>query len=123
MARGDRAASPASTLDAALDAIERGRCTHMNGVPTMWIGHGEPTPASPQRDLSSLRMVSSGGAALPFDVGERFRALTGLRLGRRLGHDGNLARGHQRAAGPRRRSPGEIGVPLPGVEIGRRLPR
>ena len=50
--------------DAALDDIERGRCTHFAGVPTMWIALVNH-PRIGAADLSSLLVCSSGGAALP----------------------------------------------------------
>ncbi len=114
--------------DAVLDAIERGRCTHLNGVPTMWIAL-TGAPGIERRDLSSLRVVSSGGAALPHEVGERFHALTGLRLGGGWGMTETSPAGTNLLP-DRAAMPGEIGVPLPGVELevvalddtGRRVP-
>ncbi len=102
-------------VDAVLEAIERGRCTHMNGVPTMWIGMVN-APGIEGRDLSSLRVVSSGGAALPHEVGERFHALTGLRLGGGWGMTETSPAGTNLLP-DRAAVPGEIGVPLPGVEL------
>ena len=100
---------------AVLDAIEHGRCTHMNGVPTMWLALlARPDTAS--RDLSSLRVVSSGGAALPHEVGEQFHALTGLRLGGGWGMTETAPAGTNMLPGAIQ-APGEIGVPLPGIEL------
>ena len=106
---------PRFHLDAVLDAIEEGRCTHMNGVPTMWIALVN-APGIGARDLSSLRVASSGGAALPHDIGERFFALTGLRLGGGWGMTETSPAGTNLMPG-RRMAAGEIGVPLPGVEL------
>ena len=106
---------PRFQVDAVMDAIERGRCTHMNGVPTMWIAMLS-LPDIATRDLSSLRVVSSGGAALPHEVGERFHALTGLRLGGGWGMTETAPAGTNLLPGTAP-LPGEIGVPLPGVEL------
>lgn len=51
---------------AVLDAIERHRCTIFSGVPTMYFSLLRADIAG--RDLSSLRVCSSGGAAIPGDV-------------------------------------------------------
>ena len=102
-------------VDAVLDAIEVGRCTHLFGVPTMWIALVN-APGIEGRDLSSLRAASSGGAALPHEVGERFHALTGLRLGGGWGMTETAPAGTNLLPG-RAAVAGEIGVPLPGVEM------
>ena len=106
---------PRFQLDAVMHAIEHGRCTHMNGVPTMWIAM-LALPDFVSRDLSSLRVVSSGGAALPHEVGERFHALTGLRLGGGWGMTETAPAGTNILPGAIQ-APGEIGVPLPGIEM------
>ena len=106
---------PRFVLDQVLDDIETGRCTQMNGVPTMWIAMVN-APGIEARDLGSLRVASSGGAAMPHEVGERFFALTGLRLGGGWGMTETSPAGTNLLP-ERRAEPGEIGVPLPGVEM------
>ena len=101
--------------DAVLDAIEHGRCTHLNGVPTMFIAMIND-PGIARRDLSSLRNASSGGAALPHEVGERFHALTGLRLAGGWGMTETSPAGTNLLP-DQVQAPGEIGVPLPGIEM------
>jgi long-chain acyl-CoA synthetase len=99
----------------ALDDIEHGRCTHFYGVPTLWIalvGH----PGADRRDLSALKVASSGGAALPPDVGARFTALTGLHLAGGWGMTETSPAGTNLLP-DRPQAPGEIGVPLPGIEM------
>ena len=99
---------------AVLDAIEAG-VTHFSGVPTMWIalaGH----PGIERRDLRSLRVAGSGGAPLPHEVGERLFALTGLRLGGGWGMTETAPAGTNLVPG-RAAEPGEIGVPLPGIDL------
>ena len=100
---------------AVLDDIEGRRVTHFNGVPTMWIALlARPDIAT--RDLSSLRAVSSGGAALPYEVGEQFARLTGHRLGGGWGMTETSPAGTNLVPGAEP-GPGEIGVPLPGIEL------
>ena len=99
----------------ALCDIEHGRCTHFPGVPTMWIALVNH-PGVERRDLSSLRVASSGGAALPHEVGERLHALTGLRLGGGWGMTETSPAGTNLLP-DRPQRPGEIGVPMPGIEM------
>ena len=60
------------SAEAVLDAIERDRVTIMAGVPTMYHELAEADIAG--RDLGSLRIGSSGGAAIPVSVLRRFEA-------------------------------------------------
>ncbi len=98
----------------ALNDIEAG-CTHVYGVPTMWIALTSHSGVE-ARDFSSLRSASSGGAALPPDVGARFTALTGLRLGGGWGMTETSPAGAN-VLPDRAQASGEIGVPLPGIEM------
>jgi long-chain acyl-CoA synthetase len=101
--------------DEVLDDIEPGRCTHILGVPTMWIAlvnHPDLT----RRDLSSLRACFSGGAGLPHEIGLRFKQLTGLRLGGGWGMTETSPVGCN-VLPDRDQEPGEIGVPLPNIEM------
>ncbi|MBX6745954.1 MAG: AMP-binding protein, partial [Acetobacteraceae bacterium] len=75
-------------------------------------------PDIDRRDLSSLRNVSSGGAALPVEVAARFERLTGKRLGGGWGMTETSPAGTvmpSRPDAPVR--PGSIGVPIPGIEM------
>lgn len=98
----------------AIDDIEAG-CTHFAGVPTMWIALANH-PGAAARDFSNLKVISSGGAALPPDVYTRVTALTGLRLGGGWGMTETAPAGTNLLPG-RPQAPGDIGVPLPGVEM------
>ena len=103
-------------FDAAttLDDIEVKRATVFPGVPTMWIALAN-TPDIAQRDLSSLRRVSSGGAPLPVEVGEQFHKLTGHRL---VGGWGMTETSPAGTSVPLEWKPdkaGTIGLPLPGI--------
>lgn len=57
---------PRFELEPVLDAIERHRCTIFSGVPTMYYALLQADLAG--RDLSSLRVGVSGGAAIPGEV-------------------------------------------------------
>jgi len=82
-------------------------------VPTMWIALAN-TPDIDKRDLTSLRYVASGGAALPVEVAERFHKLTGQRLGGGWGMTETAPAG---TAMPREWTgkAGSVGLPLPGI--------
>ena len=102
---------PAQTLN----DIERGRATHFPGVPTMFIAMAAQ-PGLDRRDLSSLRIASSGGAPLPVEVAQRFEALTGQRIGGGWGMTETAPAGTVILPGMAMR-PGLIGLPLPGIEM------
>jgi long-chain acyl-CoA synthetase len=96
-----------------LNDIEVKRATVMLGVPTMWIALAA-IPGIEKRDFSSLRYCGSGGAALPIEVGERIRRLTGHRLRGGWGMTETSPAGtNLPPRGPDK--PGSCGVPLPGV--------
>ena len=101
--------------ETALDDIERGRCTNFAGVPTMWIALVNH-PRIGSADLSSLQVCSSGGAALPPEILSRFGELTGLRIGGGWGMTETAPAGTNLVPG-RQPGAGEIGVPLPGVDM------
>lgn len=101
--------------DVALDDIERGRCTHFAGVPTMWIALVNHKRIG-QANLSSLKVCSSGGAALPPEILSRFGELTGLAIGGGWGMTETSPAGTNLVPG-RRPAAGEIGVPLPGIDM------
>ncbi len=101
--------------DQALTDIERHRCTHFPGVPTMWIALVQHKRIA-STDLSSLKVCSSGGAALPPEVAARFTELTGLVVGGGWGMTETSPAGtNLLPAGPY--GAGEIGVPLPGLDM------
>jgi long-chain acyl-CoA synthetase len=93
--------------------IEVKRATVFPGVPTMWIALAN-TPDIDKRDLTSLRYVASGGAALPLEVAERFQKLTGQRLGGGWGMTETAPAG---TVMPRdwAGKAGSVGLPLPGI--------
>jgi long-chain acyl-CoA synthetase len=93
--------------------IEVKRATVFPGVPTMWIALAN-TPDIDKRDLSSLRYVASGGAALPVEVAERFQKLTGQRLGGGWGMTETAPAGTVMPKDWTGKA-GSVGLPLPGI--------
>jgi long-chain acyl-CoA synthetase len=57
---------PRFELEPVVDAVEKHRCTIFSGVPTMYFGLLNMDTSG--RDLSSLRVGVSGGAAIPGEV-------------------------------------------------------
>jgi long-chain acyl-CoA synthetase len=57
---------PRFELDPVVDAVEKHKCTIFSGVPTMYFGLLNMDTSG--RDLSSLRVGVSGGAAIPGEV-------------------------------------------------------
>ena len=96
----------------ALDDIEAG-VTVFPGVPTMWIAISA-VPGFEQRDLSSLRIVASGGAPMPVEVATRFYQKTGLELVGGWGMSETSPAGANLPFG-RPEKAASIGIPLPGV--------
>ncbi len=62
---------------AALQAIEKYRCTHWVSIATMVVDFIND-PEVTKFDLSSLIVAGGGGAPMPQAVAERFRELTGI---------------------------------------------
>jgi long-chain acyl-CoA synthetase len=99
--------------DAVLRDIEQKRATYFPGVPTMWIALNA-VPGIEQRDFSSLRQVSSGGAPLPVEVAQRFERLVGMRIGGGWGMTETASAGTaQLMTGMFK--PDSVGMPLPGI--------
>ncbi|GIM96568.1 AMP-binding protein [Paractinoplanes toevensis] len=82
------------------------------GVPTVWSRiAGQPAAA---RALAPARLLVSGSAPLPAPVFEDLLALTGQAPVERYGMTETLITISARAAGERR--PGQVGLPLTGIE-------
>ncbi len=96
----------------ALNDIEAG-VTVFPGVPTMWIAICA-VPGFEQRDLSSLRIASSGGAPMPVEIATRFFDKTGLELVGGWGMSETAPAGTNLPFGRPEKS-ASIGIPLPGV--------
>jgi long-chain acyl-CoA synthetase len=98
-----------------LDLIERDRVTIFEGVPTMYVALlAEPDRAA--RDVSTLRVCVSGGAALPVEVMRGFEEAFGCIIleGYGLSETSPVASFNHP---DRPRKPGSIGTPIQGVEL------
>jgi long-chain acyl-CoA synthetase len=95
--------------------IAEKRATSLPAVPTMLIALlNEPGVA--QHDFSSLRMLGSGGAPLPHEVGLQVEALFKRRLRSGWGMTETAAAGSRIPVTVENR-PGLIGVPLCNIEL------
>lgn len=97
-----------------LKEIEKNHCTIFLGAPPMFIGFTS-LPDLSSYDLSSLRIVNSGAAALPIEVLKRFEQVTGVQIQEGYGLTETAPVSHSNAAGPVVK-PGTVGPPIPGVE-------
>ncbi len=80
---GAKLVMPGPHLDPAslVDLFERERVTMTAGVPTIWMGMLQYLDANPGvHDLSAMRAMFVGGAALPQSMIEAFERRHGLRL-------------------------------------------
>lgn len=62
---------------AAAELVERYRCTHWDNVPTMVVdllSH----PEAMKRDISSLKWIFGGGAAMPEAIAQKLRDICGI---------------------------------------------
>lgn len=98
-----------------LEQLQRHRCTIFLGAPPMYVAWVN-TPGIENFDLSSLRVVNSGAAALPVPVLTRFEELTGVRIQEGYGLTETAPVTHSNSAGERGIKPGTIGKPIPGVD-------
>jgi len=91
--------------------------TMLFGVPTMYHRLAEAVETDPAAAaaLSRARLLVSGSAALPAKTFERIRGATGQRIVERYGLTETLMNTAVRSDGERR--PGEVGAPLPGVDL------
>ncbi|MDQ2830444.1 MAG: long-chain fatty acid--CoA ligase [Chloroflexota bacterium] len=97
-----------------LAEIQKHHCTIFLGAPPMfvaWVNSG----ALDAYDLSSLRVVNSGAAALPIQVLEHFREQCGIEIQEGYGLTETAPTTHSNSAGPRIK-PGTVGPTIPGVE-------
>ncbi len=100
---------------ASLEMFQKDKVTILLAAPPMyvaWVNH----PAASSYDLSSIRAASSGAAALPVAVLERFKQLTGVDIMEGYGLTETAPVATTNAAGPVTK-PGSIGPALPWMEI------
>jgi long-chain acyl-CoA synthetase len=106
---------PRFTPEAVLATIERDRVDVFAGVPTMYSALLHAVDGS-DRDVSSLRVCVSGGAALPVELLRGFEARFGCVIleGYGLSETSPIASFNHP---DRQRKPGSIGTPISGVEM------
>jgi malonyl-CoA/methylmalonyl-CoA synthetase len=103
---------PRFGVDQVLDAARDHRATLFFGVPTMYARlAGSPRVG----ELSALRLLVSGSAALPPTVFEKLAEGAGQRVLERYGMTETIMNVSNPYDGERR--PGTVGLPLPGVEL------
>ena len=73
---GQYSADPASLCD----LVEAEGVTVLAGVPTVWIGLLQYLEQNPGRDLSTVRSITAGGAAVPVSLIERFNKQLGANV-------------------------------------------
>jgi long-chain acyl-CoA synthetase len=100
-------------VEQTLRDIAEKKATTFSGVPTMWIAIVNH-PGVEKLDFSSLKGVHSGGAAVPIEIENRIKSITGLQLGGGWGMTETSPAG---ANIPSHRPDlrGSIGLPLPGI--------
>lgn len=99
---------------AALEDIANKKVTVFCGVPTMFtalIDH----PDTSKHDLRSLKYCGSGGAPLPVEVGQRYKAITGVNVSEGWGMTETAPSGTFSPQG--KAKAGSCGIPLPNIEI------
>ncbi len=101
--------------ETTLRDIAEKKATLMLGVPTMYIALLQH-PDIGRRDLSSLRLATCGGAALPVEVEQRFEKITGFRVGGGWGMTETSPAGTNLPLTGTWK-PGSIGMPLPGIDM------
>jgi benzoate-CoA ligase family protein len=102
------------TADALFARIEQYRPTILINVPTM-INHMVSHPGAAERDLSSLRVVTSAGEALPEELHRRWQDRFGVEL---LDGLGTAEMWHIFLSNrPGAARPGTLGTAVPGFEI------
>jgi long-chain acyl-CoA synthetase len=110
-----------------LEVIQKHRCTVLLGAPPMFVAWSN-MPNLRDYDLSSVRLVASGAAALPVQILERFQAVSGVPISEGYGLTEASPVVTSSAAGPVAK-PGKVGPAIPGVEVkivdesGNELPR
>lgn len=101
--------------DRVVEAIRRHRVTVFPGVATMFRRLLD-APELAVADFSSVRIAVSGAAPCPWELAERWRGRTAVRIVRGYGMTELFRPISYQAANPTE-SPDSIGWPVPGVEI------
>jgi len=103
-------------VETALRAIQQYRCTITTLIATVNVAIVNH-PKTPEYDLGSLRLCTSGGAPVPPEIARRWEAISGHQLIEGYGLTETTAPSHSNP--PHRPRYGTVGVPLPftGVRI------
>lgn len=99
----------------SIEAIQKHHCTILYGAPPMFVAWAQ-LPNLHDFDLTSLRFIASGAAALPVRVMELFEGLAGVPISEGYGLSEASPVVTTNAAGPVTK-PGTVGPVLPGVEV------
>jgi len=99
----------------SLEALQKHRCTVLYGAPPMFVAWVQ-LPNIRDFDVTSLRYVASGAAALPVRVLEVFQSLAGVPISEGYGLSEASPVVTTNAAGAVTK-PGTVGPALPGVEV------
>lgn len=99
----------------SLEAIQKYRCTVLYGAPPMFVAWAQ-MPNVRDYDISSLRFIASGAAALPVKIMETFEAMAGVPISEGYGLSEAAPVVTSNAAAPKVK-PGTVGLPMPGVEV------
>lgn len=102
-------------LVSSLEAIQKYRCTVLYGAPPMFVGWAQ-VPTLKDFDLSSVRYIASGAAALPVRIMELFEGLAGVPISEGYGLTEASPVVTTNAAGPVTK-PGTVGPAIPGCEV------
>lgn len=100
---------------ATLEGIQKHRVTVIYAAPPMFIAWAQ-VPSIRDIDMSSVRFIASGAAALPVAIISLFQDLTGAPISEGYGLSESSPVLTTNAAGPYIK-PGTVGPALPGVEI------
>jgi long-chain acyl-CoA synthetase len=98
-----------------MKVLETNKPIFLPAVPSLWAAILSLPPEAARRQLASIQVATSGGAALPFWVHDRFEKLTEKRMMEAYGLSEASSATHMMPyphGGPR----GSIGVPLPDTE-------
>jgi long-chain acyl-CoA synthetase len=99
----------------ALESIQKNKCTVLYGAPPMFVVWSQ-MPNIRDYDLSSVRYIASGAAALPVKIMELFESMAGAPISEGYGLTEASPVVTSNAAGPVTK-PGTVGKPIPGVEV------
>jgi long-chain acyl-CoA synthetase len=102
-------------LTGSLDELQKNHCTVLYGAPPMFVGWAQ-VPNLNTYDLSSVRYIASGAAALPVRIMQLFEGLAGVPISEGYGLTEASPVVTSNAAGSVTK-PGTVGPAIPGCEV------